>query len=107
MGKSSPVKSFENERESLSFNIEKGLDPAIKSMDIFLGWLNTDRWNRLREGYSDVFKNLEFSSEDNKQFLFDDLVAALDLSAPVGWRFGPEEEFAIMYGFWNEDDISF
>lgn len=98
--------AFGDKYGSFSFDIEKGIDPAIKSMDLLLGELEPDRWDRLREGYSDVFKNLEFSADDNKQFLFDDLVAALDLSAPAGWRFGPEEEYAVIYGFWDEDNFS-
>lgn len=90
---------------SFTFDIDSGIEPAIASMLKILKKIGPERANRLQEGYSDVFRNVEFSSDENKEFLFQDLVAALDLSSPAGWRFGPEESFSVTYCFVDEDLI--
>lgn len=94
--------SFEKEYGDLVFDIDEGIDNLIVKFDSILERLDSDRCTRLREAYSDVFKNIRFSSEENKEFLFEDLVQAIDLSVPAGWFFGPEEEYSALYRFCNE-----
>lgn len=94
--------AFGDKYEDLVFDIDDGLDKMISGLDLLLKELDPERHSRIRDGYADVFKNLEFSSDDNKEFLFQDLVQAIDLSAPAGWWFGPEEEYSVLYRFCNE-----
>jgi hypothetical protein len=102
VGGSSPVTSFSDKYGEVEFDIDEGIDNLIVRFDIILEDLDAERCNRLRESYSDVYKNLKFSSNENKDFLFEDLVQAIDLSVPAGWFFGPEEEFSAVYRFRNE-----
>lgn len=95
--------AFGDKYEAVVIDIGDGIDDAITKMDVILKELDPSRHGRIREGYSDVYKNIEFASEDNKEFLFEDLVWALDLSVPAGWTFGPEEEFSVIYRFMDDD----
>ena len=94
---------FGDKYESVLIDISDGIDDAITIMDKLLKEIDPDRHQRIREGYSDVFKNIEYSSRDNKEFLFEDLVWALDMAVPPGWTFGPEEDFSVVYRFMDDD----
>lgn len=84
----------------LLFDIdEQGYDNVIVLMTDLLQEIDPDRWNAVHQGYSDLYRNLRFSSLDDKDFLFGDLVDAIDRSCPAGWAFGPEEEFSVLYRF--------
>jgi hypothetical protein len=88
--------------EGVQFDLEDGLDVIIPKLVEILLALDGERCSRLKEGYSDVLKNIEFSSQENKDFFFEDLVDAIDRSLPAGWTFGPEEEFSVIYCFTPE-----
>ena len=97
--------AFGDKYGSFTFDIDNGMAPAIASMFKILDEIEPERADRLHQGYADVFKNIEFSSEENREFLFQDLVSALDLSAPAGWSFGPEESYSVTYRFKDEDEV--
>jgi len=96
---------FGSKYEDVRFDLDDGFDKIILQMHVLLGSLDKVRHDRIEESYSDVFKNIEFSSLENKHFLFDDIVAALDLSTEAGWTFGPLEEFSTIYAFIKDDLI--
>jgi len=88
--------------EGVQFDLDDGLDVIIPKLIEILMALDSERSSRLKDGYADVLKNIEFSSQENKDFFFEDLVDAIDRSLPAGWRFGPEEEFSVIYCFTPE-----
>jgi hypothetical protein len=94
---------FGDKYQDTVFDIDDGYDVLIPRMDVLLKEIDPVRHERVRDGYSDVFRNIEFSSLENKEFLFQDLTMALDLASPAGWWFGPEEEFSCTYGFYSND----
>lgn len=102
MGEPPTVSEFGNKYGDQVFDMDEGVENLISRLDSLLERLDPERSARLRTGYSDVYKNIRFSSEENKWFLFEDLVQAIDLSTPAGWSFGPEEEFSAVYRFCNE-----
>lgn len=87
----------------MEFDLEEGLESVLPKMLDLLNKIDSERATRLKAGYSDVFEKMEFSSHENKEFLFEDLVLSIDLSLPAGWTFGPEEDFSPVYRFHNED----
>ena len=89
--------------KDITFDMDEGYEIIIPKMEALLMNLDSVRANRIRESYSDIFKNIQFSSEENKNFLLNDLANAIDLALPDGWRFGQEEDYAAVYGFWMED----
>jgi len=91
------------EFKDVSFDLDSGINSVIQKMSDVLNGVDVKRWNTLQSNYSDVFKNIENSSNDNKDFLLADLSSAIDLSCPEGWRFGQDEEFSVIYRFWSED----
>lgn len=95
--------AFGDKYEDIIIDISDGIDEAIVKMNSLLKEIDPTRYQRIQDGYSDVLKTLEFSSNDNKDFLFEDLVLAIDLSVPAGWTFGPEEEFSVIYRFMDDD----
>jgi hypothetical protein len=92
--------NFEQIYGDVRFDLDEGYDVLIPKLHKILASLDQTRCGRLEEAYSDVLRNIEFSSDENKNFLFDDLASAIDLSCD-GWTFGPEEEFSVVYGFWR------
>ena len=95
--------AFGNKYEDVIIDISDGIDEAILIMDKLLKEIDPERHQRVHDGYADVFKNIEYSSQDNKDFLFEDLVWTLDMAVPAGWTFGPEEEFSVVYRFMDDD----
>lgn len=95
--------AFGDKYESVVIDISDGIDEAILIMDKLLKEIDPERYERIHDGYSDVFKNIEFSSQDNKEFLFEDLVWTLDMAVPPGWTFGPEETYSVIYRFMDDD----
>ena len=88
--------------EGVSFDLDNGIEKVIAGMTSILQLIDPERADRLHAEYSDVYKNIQFSSSENKDYLFDDLVMMIDLSLPAGWVFGPEEEFSVLYLFSQE-----
>lgn len=85
--------------EGVEFDLDKGIDSVIPQLVSILLKLDEPRGLKLKEEYADVLKNIEFSSNENKEFFFEDLVDAIDRTLPAGWTFGPEEEFSTIYKF--------
>lgn len=95
--------AFGNKYRNIVFDIDRqGFDNVIVLFTDLLKELDHERHSRITEGYSDLYRNLRFSSDDEKDYLFGDLVSAIDLSCPPGWVFGPEEEFSVLYRFMAE-----
>ena len=88
--------------EGVEFDLDEGLDNLIPKMFKILELLDSDRANNLADEYFDVLKNVKFSSVENKDFFFEDLVDNIDRSLPAGWTFGPDEEFSATYAFMKE-----
>lgn len=86
----------------ISLDIDDGINSNISQLTSLLEKIDKSRVEMLRENYSDVYRNIEYSSVENKEFLFEDLVFQIDLACPPGWTFGPEEEFSAVYIFCNE-----
>lgn len=91
---------FEKIYGDIRFDFDEGFNNLIPKLRKILESLDEERCNMLEQEYSDVFRNIEFSSDENKNFLFEDLVSAIDRCCD-GWMFGPEEEFSAVYGFWQ------
>lgn len=85
--------------EGVEFDLDDGLDKIIPRLIEMLLRLDNPRGVILQDGYSDVLKNIEFSSNENKEYFFEDLVDAIDRALPAGWTFGPEEDFSPVYRF--------
>lgn len=85
----------------IRFDLDEGYDCLIPKLDKILFVLSPDRSSVLRENYPDVLKHIELSPLEDKEFLFNDLVLYIDLSCDLEWTFGPEEEFSVVYGFWQ------
>ncbi|MEI7441368.1 MAG: hypothetical protein WCK43_07035, partial [bacterium] len=88
--------------EGVSYNLDNSIEKVIVGMTSMLQLIAPERADRLHAEYADVYRSMEFSSTENKNYLFDDLVMMIDLSLPAGWTFGPEEEFSVLYLFSQE-----